>query len=59
MSPLRILPLSLSALTRLRSPKEKKPLDVPAKGLSIQLSRGDSVFTEQRIEFTAEDLCAA
>jgi len=38
---------------------KRKPFDAIAEGLDLQNSRGDSVFTEPKIEFTAADLRAA
>jgi DNA invertase Pin-like site-specific DNA recombinase len=38
---------------------KRKPFDALAEGLDLQNSRGDSVFTEPKIGFTAADLRAA
>jgi hypothetical protein len=37
----------------------RKPFDVLAEGLVSKNRRGDSIFTEPKIAFTAEDVKAA
>ena len=39
--------------------KKRKPFDVFAERLEMENSRGDSIFTEPKIAFTAEEYKAA